>query len=59
MGAGEGLRLSGGATAAQGALCCHPSGKGIPWHRVVGERGKIPIREPTPLFRKSSSNLKA
>jgi methylated-DNA-protein-cysteine methyltransferase-like protein len=23
-----------------------PSGKGIPWHRVVGERGKILIREP-------------
>jgi len=23
-----------------------PSGKGIPWHRVIGERGKILIREP-------------
>jgi methylated-DNA-protein-cysteine methyltransferase-like protein len=23
-----------------------PSGKGIPWHRVLGERGKILIREP-------------
>jgi methylated-DNA-protein-cysteine methyltransferase-like protein len=23
-----------------------PSGKGIPWHRVIGDRGKILIREP-------------
>lgn len=23
-----------------------PSGKGIPWHRVVGARGKLLIREP-------------
>jgi alkylated DNA nucleotide flippase Atl1 len=23
-----------------------PSGKGIPWHRVVGANGKLLIREP-------------
>ena len=35
------LRLSGGR-----AMAATPSGKGIPWHRVVGEGGKILIREP-------------
>jgi hypothetical protein len=27
-------------------MAATPAGKGIPWHRVVGERGKILIREP-------------
>jgi len=27
-------------------MAATPSGKGIPWHRVIGERGKILIREP-------------
>jgi alkylated DNA nucleotide flippase Atl1 len=27
-------------------MAATPSGRGIPWHRVVGERGKILIREP-------------
>jgi alkylated DNA nucleotide flippase Atl1 len=27
-------------------MAATPSGKGIPWHRVVGENGKILIREP-------------
>jgi methylated-DNA-protein-cysteine methyltransferase related protein len=27
-------------------MAATPSGKGIPWHRVLGERGKILIREP-------------
>jgi methylated-DNA-protein-cysteine methyltransferase-like protein len=27
-------------------MAATPSGKGIPWHRVVGERGKVLIREP-------------
>jgi methylated-DNA-protein-cysteine methyltransferase-like protein len=40
------LRLSGGARTAGRAMAATPSGKGIPWHRVVGERGKILIREP-------------
>src|SRR6202047_1066336 len=40
------LRLAGGARSAGRAMAATPSGKGIPWHRVVGERGKILIREP-------------
>jgi hypothetical protein len=27
-------------------MAATPSGKGIPWHRIVGERGKLLIREP-------------
>ncbi len=42
----EVLRLPGGARSAGRAMAATPSGKGIPWHRVVGERGKILIREP-------------
>ena len=42
----EALRLRGGARSAGRAMAATPSGKGIPWHRVVGERGKILIREP-------------
>ena len=40
------LCLPGGARTAGRAMAATPSGKGIPWHRVVGERGKILIREP-------------
>lgn len=40
------LRLRGGARSAGRAMAATPSGKGIPWHRVVGEDGKILIREP-------------
>jgi methylated-DNA-protein-cysteine methyltransferase-like protein len=40
------LRLPGGARSAGRAMAATPSGKGIPWHRVVGEHGKILIREP-------------
>ena len=40
------LRLRGGARAAGRAMAATPSGKGLPWHRVVGERGKLLIREP-------------
>ncbi len=40
------LRLPGGARSAGRAMSATPSGKGIPWHRVIGERGKILIREP-------------
>ena len=40
------LKLSGGARSAGRAMAATSSGKGIPWHRVVGERGKILIREP-------------
>lgn len=40
------LRLRGGARAAGRAMAATPTGKGIPWHRVVGEGGKLLIREP-------------
>jgi methylated-DNA-protein-cysteine methyltransferase related protein len=40
------LRLPGGARSAGRAMAATPSGKGIPWHRVIGDRGKILIREP-------------
>jgi len=40
------LRLRGGARAAGRAMAATPSGKGIPWHRVVGECGRLLIREP-------------
>jgi methylated-DNA-protein-cysteine methyltransferase related protein len=40
------LRLVGGARSAGRAMAACPSGKGIPWHRVLGANGKILIREP-------------
>lgn len=40
------LRLPGGARSAGRAMAATPPGKGIPWHRVVGHRGKLLIRDP-------------
>jgi methylated-DNA-protein-cysteine methyltransferase-like protein len=40
------LRLPGGARTAGRAMAATPSGKGIPWHRVLGARGRLLIREP-------------
>jgi methylated-DNA-protein-cysteine methyltransferase-like protein len=40
------LRLAGGARTAGRAMAATPSGKGVPWHRVLGANGKILIREP-------------
>jgi len=40
------LRLRGGARTAGRALAATPSGRGIPWHRVLGDRGKLLIPEP-------------
>ena len=40
------LRLRGGARTAGRAMAATPSGKGIPWHRVVGDRGRLLIPEP-------------
>src|SRR5271167_1533935 len=45
-GLAKALRLRGGARTAGRAMAATPSGKGIPWHRVVGDRGKLLIREP-------------
>lgn len=40
------LRLPGGARVAGYAMAACPSGRGIPWHRVVGAGGRLLIREP-------------
>jgi len=40
------LKLPGGARAAGRAMAACPSGRGIPWHRVVGAGGRLLIREP-------------
>jgi methylated-DNA-protein-cysteine methyltransferase related protein len=48
----QALRLPGGARTAGRAMASTPSGKGIPWHRVVGERGKILIRGSYAMLQK-------
>jgi methylated-DNA-protein-cysteine methyltransferase-like protein len=40
------LRLKGGARAAGHAMAACPTGRGIPWQRVVGSGGRLLIREP-------------
>src|ERR1700737_3667400 len=40
------LKLRGGARAAGRAMAACPSGRGIPWHRVVGADGRLLLREP-------------
>src|SRR3984893_9892545 len=40
------LRLAGGARTAGRAMAASPSGRGVPWHRVVGAGGRLLIREP-------------
>ena len=45
-GLAKALRLPGGARSAGRAMAASPSGKSIPWHRVVGFGGKLLIREP-------------
>jgi methylated-DNA-protein-cysteine methyltransferase related protein len=40
------LKLRGGARTAGRAMAACPSGKAIPWHRVVGAGGRLLIREP-------------
>lgn len=46
------LELPGGARTAGRAMAATPSGKGIPWHRVIGDRGRILIRGPHALLQK-------
>lgn len=46
------LHLPGGARTAGRAMAGTPSGKGIPWHRVIGDRGEILIRGPHALLQK-------
>src|SRR6516164_11243230 len=45
-GLAKALSLRGGARSDGRAMAACPSGKGIPWHRVVGFGGKLLIREP-------------
>jgi methylated-DNA-protein-cysteine methyltransferase-like protein len=40
------LRIPGGARVVGYAMAGCPSGRGIPWHRVVGAGGRLIIREP-------------
>ncbi|HUK30941.1 MAG TPA: MGMT family protein [Candidatus Acidoferrum sp.] len=40
------VRLRGGARVAGYAMAACPSGRGIPWHRVLGAGGRIRLREP-------------
>ena len=40
------LKLRGGARTAGRAMAACPSGRGIPWHRVVGAGGRLLLREP-------------
>jgi methylated-DNA-protein-cysteine methyltransferase related protein len=40
------LRFRGGARAVGYAMAACPTGRGIPWHRVVGAGGRLIIREP-------------
>jgi methylated-DNA-protein-cysteine methyltransferase-like protein len=40
------LKLPGGARTAGRAMAACPSGRGIPWHRVVGAGGTLLLREP-------------
>ena len=40
------LKLRGSARSAGRAMAACPSGKAIPWHRVVGAGGRLLIREP-------------
>ena len=39
------LRLPGGARAVGYAMAATPSGRGIPWHRVLGAGGHIRVPE--------------
>ena len=40
------LRLPGGARAVGYAMAACPSGRGIPWHRVIGAGGRTRMPEP-------------
>src|ERR1700693_1881797 len=46
------LHLRGGARTAGRAMAGCPSGRGIPWHRVVGAGGRLLIREPYASFQR-------
>ncbi len=45
-GLAKALRLPGGARAAGWAMAACPPDREVPWHRVVGARGRILLQEP-------------
>ena len=51
-GLAKAVGLPGGARTAGRAMAATPSGKGIPWHRVIGDRGEILIRGPHALLQR-------
>ena len=51
-GLAKALSLPGGARTAGRAMAATPSGKGIPWHRVIGDHGEILIRGPHALLQR-------
>ena len=51
--------LRGGARAAGYAMAACPSGRGIPWHRVVGAGGRVMIPEPHASLQRRCSKPKA
>jgi methylated-DNA-protein-cysteine methyltransferase-like protein len=51
-GLAKALRLPGGARSAGRAMGATPQGQGIPWQRVVGERGRILISGPHAMLQK-------
>src|ERR1700680_1257972 len=46
------LKLRGGARTAGRAMAACASGRGIPWHRVVGAGGRLLLREPNVLLQR-------
>jgi methylated-DNA-protein-cysteine methyltransferase-like protein len=46
------LKLPGGARTAGRAMAACPTGRGIPWHRVVGAGGRLLLREPNVLLQR-------
>src|SRR6202171_2765863 len=46
------LKLRGGARSVGRAMAACPSGRGIPWHRVVGAGGRLLLREPNVLLQR-------
>ena len=53
------LRLRGGARSAGRAMAATPTGKGIPWHRVVGAGGRIVFPKSSHEHREQARRLRA
>ena len=53
------LTLRGGARTAGRAMAATPSGRGIPWHRVVGAGGIIVFPRNSLHFKEQARRLRA